>query len=1050
MDSLSIADMNNNAVSHSKKAKSTPVNETKKLFIVGQIKQLHLLNFMCHKNFSIEFHPTHLQLISGANGSGKSTIANAIGLCLGAQARSTGRTTNIQSFIRQGETSAQITITLANEGPEAYKPHLYGEEIQIVRKIGLRQSSYTILNVNGDIISRHKSDIEEILQALSISPANPLCILHQDIAKTFLVHSDSKKKFQFYMNVSQLDQMKQAYEQSIYTVDLLVQCVDAMKEKHRNMLTALEPLEQQVKRIELRRDYEEKRSVLSRELKSVRNDKIRQKIFELQQKLDETQTGKNEIDIEINKKTKEMNAINQNLKLYSTEKNDLEQDMHGLEQLIVHLSKQKHHTQCLVHSFSLDCENYRQILTEIELKQIYLQKQIDQCEDQRHVQIEEELSVRQKNQFQYQQSILKLIEDRDQSDNEIHSQQSTLHFLRNELQEKQRDLKLLIQITQDKMNAYGLWMSDCLKEIENDQRFCTKPIGPIGHYIQCLDPYWIYSVEKHLTSIMSAFICSSSTDEQILLEIFSSYTSDNRPPIYVRTFSVQTPDISSTLGHVRRANLLSIYNVLKIDHPIVESVLIDFRQIESTILVENIDEVRRIRQDGSLNWHEVDQRVKRVVEAWTHDGTNIKLNETFRVDENEKQPVKYLSTDSEQSVSIEELQKDIDYFHEHIQEMNESLDRMKLNRQTTVDQLDEMTKTSADNGNKISELKQKLDYLNSVLLLAPDCSLEELREESQQHHAIYTDNIEKYDRIKEQYDENRQHLLHITESYANVTKKLEMKTYQYNLITEHYEVEQTNRDDLQRRLENLNKTVVRLNENILQFEAKLKRLTKQRSKKVQETNCVLRSIHEIEHEINAITTFLTANEDTKEERQNIINQYRTRRDAARQYKQTYERCYRQIEYLRQFVTKRQDNFLAIANRHEYYLQSQFQRLMEKYGFDDCGIKIDHKKEELEILIKKSQPDLTSFSGGERSISTFCFLLALCQSVYLPFQLFDEIDIYMDNENLSSSLRILYENTRHYSTSQHIVFTPQAIDSQLWAQLGVPMTHMPTPKRSCES
>ena len=32
------------------------------------------------------------------------------------------------------------------------------------------------------------------------------------------------------MNVSQLDQMKQAYEQSIYTVDLLVQCVDAMKE----------------------------------------------------------------------------------------------------------------------------------------------------------------------------------------------------------------------------------------------------------------------------------------------------------------------------------------------------------------------------------------------------------------------------------------------------------------------------------------------------------------------------------------------------------------------------------------------------------------------------------------------------------------------------------------------------------------------------------------------------------------------------------------------------------------------------------------------------
>lgn len=35
---------------------------------------------------------------------GKSTIANAICLCLGAQARTTGRTSNVQSFIRNGET----------------------------------------------------------------------------------------------------------------------------------------------------------------------------------------------------------------------------------------------------------------------------------------------------------------------------------------------------------------------------------------------------------------------------------------------------------------------------------------------------------------------------------------------------------------------------------------------------------------------------------------------------------------------------------------------------------------------------------------------------------------------------------------------------------------------------------------------------------------------------------------------------------------------------------------------------------------------------------
>lgn len=117
-----------------------------------------------------------------------------------------------------------------------------------------------------------------------------------------------------------------------------------------------------------------------------------------------------------------------------------------------------------------------------------------------------------------------------------------------------------------------------------------------------------------------------------------------------------------------------------------------------------------------------------------------------------------------------------------------------------------------------------------MFLLVPDRSLEELQEESQQQHAAYTDTIEKYDRFKKQYDESRQRLLDITESYGSVTRKFETKTCQYNLINEQYGIEQSGRNDLQRRLKKLNKTSVRLNEKILQYEAKLKRLTKQRSK----------------------------------------------------------------------------------------------------------------------------------------------------------------------------------------------------------------------------
>ncbi len=72
----SAADLNNNEIISSsststKKKKSIVTSEVKQVHIIGQIKELRMLNFMCHKNFSIEFHPTPMQIVTGANGSGK-------------------------------------------------------------------------------------------------------------------------------------------------------------------------------------------------------------------------------------------------------------------------------------------------------------------------------------------------------------------------------------------------------------------------------------------------------------------------------------------------------------------------------------------------------------------------------------------------------------------------------------------------------------------------------------------------------------------------------------------------------------------------------------------------------------------------------------------------------------------------------------------------------------------------------------------------------------------------------------------------------------------
>jgi hypothetical protein len=57
-----------------------------------------------------------------------------------------------------------------------------------------------------------------------------------------------------------------------------------------------------------------------------------------------------------------------------------------------------------------------------------------------------------------------------------------------------------------------------------------------------------------------------------------------------------------------------------------------------------------------------------------------------------------------------------------------------------------------------------------------------------------------------------------------------------------------------------------------------------------------------------------------------------------------------LQRLDTFVNKRKQCFGRIADQHQYLLKIKFKNLMEKHHFDDCDIKIDHNKEELEIIV----------------------------------------------------------------------------------------------------
>ena len=100
--------------------------------------------------------------------------------------------------------------------------------------------------------------------------------------------------------------------------------------------------------------------------------------------------------------------------------------------------------------------------------------------------------------------------------------------------------------------------------------------------------------------------------------------------------------------------------------------------------------------------------------------------------------------------------------------------------------------------------------------------------------------------------------------------------------------------------------------------------------------------------------------------------------------------------------------------------------MHKRGFAGM-IKLHYDKSEMELKVRMGTDsgkqgvvkDMKSLSGGERSYTTVCFMLALANVVSSPFHCMDEFDVFMDAIN---------RRVRHIATLQSMCLHACALPS----------------------
>jgi chromosome segregation ATPase len=169
-----------------------------------------------------------------------------------------------------------------------------------------------------------------------------------------------------------------------------------------------------------------------------------------------------------------------------------------------------------------------------------------------------------------------------------------------------------------------------------------------------------------------------------------------------------------------------------------------------------------------------------------------------------------------------------------------------------------------------------------------------------------------------------------------------------------------------------------------------------------------------------------------------------------------------VKELKSALSVRVKQYAVFRNSTTTTAKSQFAAMLNKRGFAG-ELMINHGLEEVEMdklspnmkgtLSIRVQPatatsarEAATLSGGEKSFSQICLLLALWETMHTRLRCLDEFDVFMDSVNRAQSMKMLSEYASKSRDVQFIFISPQ--DSSLVAGMGesVRCVRMPDPVR----
>ncbi|KAK6364969.1 Structural maintenance of chromosomes protein 6 [Exophiala oligosperma] len=1011
----------------------------------GILEEVKVTNFMCHEDYEFHLGPL-INFITGKNGSGKSAILTAIVLCLGGKASATNRGARLSNFIKEGKDHATIICKIKNQGDSAYMPDLYGSTIQVERHISRTGgSSFKLKSERGRIISTRKADLEEICDHMILQMENPMTVLSQDQARQFISSSSAAEKYKLFMKGVHLEQLDQDYriieeqQENIHAkIETIRPDLKDLQKKHESAKNKQELSRKYDSMLDKLRDYRRQLAWAQVAAKEALREDYLQQIQEADTKIQEAEAKVGQLDQVFQQSELAASAA---VEFYS----DAVAVVTRLQEEKAEAKADQDDIKKETHDAHAEQRNIRSELQAAD-ETIRAKTQEIEQEEQRLAELNGGGAARRIAELQNAHEALKEAkqaeDDHKRQRNEREAdiermgglETAAQEALTNHQERLRQQKNNLQQLSRNRANAdlaFHPNMPTLLKALATDAGFQERPIGPLGKHVRLLKPEWSSIIEKSFGNTLNAFIVTNKRDEKHLSDVM------RRAKVQTPIFMINNQHPMDIAAHEPDARFDTVLRVLDIDNELVKRQLVIAHHIEQSILIADMSEASETLFGG--------RPLEKVKRCYCFSA-NSKLRGAclfYRGAQAAQDPVhEYLGTPRTKTDVEESIRRQ----QALIAEMSEQLRRLEEEYRSARDHhvkaqqaLLRHDRASRDLKIAVQEADDQVDRLNDEIKQdnAEEGSLEVMRstlrdaqEQKGIHESSFQDAVNNLDVLKGKLRTATRQLAELDARIAEAQEAADEAQRRAQEADKKRAFDQREKQQAESRVQDGVGDREKLVSNLADLDDTIATFTEQARQVSERVN-----IPEGETFESLDKRYKRLYEDYRKYHDRIGDREQIAAEATRCRKafDTAQRELQSLENLRdklqETMQQRKERWKLFRSYISAHAKAQFGFMLSERGFRGRLIMDHHQK----LMDLKVEPDITrrdgsgrsarTLSGGEKSFSQICLLLAIWEAMGAPIRCLDEFDVFMDAVNRSISVNLLIEGARQSIGRQFILISP---------------------------